>query len=137
MVFRPQYRDPCPAQNLKATPSPSSLSDPDQSKDFLIDDDYKDQPELTFCCQEDEEGGHSIEAGLNLLNMQTATCFVLSCKYFIKIYLRTNGCISVRLLHMCSKMCMYIFQACFFFFSKLLSTAPKMGTGYFLFISNE
>jgi hypothetical protein len=47
------------------TTSPSSnVSDQDQSKDFLIDDDYKDQPELTFCChQEQGEEGHSIEAG--------------------------------------------------------------------------
>ncbi len=46
------------------TTSPSSnVSDQDQSKDFLIDDDYKDQPELTFCCHQEDEG-HSIEAGL-------------------------------------------------------------------------
>jgi len=35
----------------KTTPSPSSFSDHD--KDFLIDDDYKDQPQLTFYDQED------------------------------------------------------------------------------------
>ena len=33
------------------TKSPSSFSDND--KDFLIDDDYKDQPQLTFYDQED------------------------------------------------------------------------------------
>jgi hypothetical protein len=59
-----------PSEALKTTntttTSPSSnVSDQDQSKDFLIDDDYKDQPELTFCChQEQGEEGHSIEAGL-------------------------------------------------------------------------
>jgi hypothetical protein len=47
------------------TTSPSSnVSDQDQSKDFLIDDDYKDQPELTFCCHQEEEG-RSIEAGFS------------------------------------------------------------------------
>ncbi len=55
-----------PSEALKTTnttTSPSSnVSDQDQSKDFLIDDDYKDQPELTFCCHQEEEG-HSIEAG--------------------------------------------------------------------------
>jgi hypothetical protein len=64
-----------PSEALKTinttTTSPSSnVSDQDQSKDFLIDDDYKDQPELTFCCHQQEQGeGHSIEAGFSLIGM--------------------------------------------------------------------
>jgi len=56
-----------PNKTANTTSPSSNISDPDQSKDFLIDDDYKDQPELTFCCHQEEEGeeGHSIEAGFS------------------------------------------------------------------------
>ena len=45
----------CPSETKftsKTTPSPSSCSD-NENKDFLIDDDYNDQQELTFYGHDD------------------------------------------------------------------------------------
>ena len=71
---------------LKATPSPSSLSDPDHhNKDFLIDDDYKDQPELTFCCQQEEEG-NSIEVLVLVVTQMLPVLLILPCSDDIRLF---------------------------------------------------